>query len=326
MSRPVLIGTVALASYALFNIVCSIAVAIAWRTWLANRASATATHRARTLIHLRSIPALASAAITVFAIVPVFTIFEPETASEVAGPVVLVLALIAIAQAAAAGLIAAATTWRTYSAARTWLRGGVPLDVDPPAGVPAYVVESLAPIVALVGVFKPKLIAARSVIEACSIAELNAIVAHERGHLHSRDNLKRWLMACAPDALRWTPMHHEIATAWHDAAEDAADDVATTGDAASRVDLAQLIVKIARLAPAPAWREVTISPFVDPGGLNRRVRRLLVTDAPGTNARTPGWRPAAVLLAAAAAAAMALEPSTLERLYLATEAMIRFGR
>ena len=326
MSRPVLIGIVALASYALFNIVCSLAVAIAWRAWLATRSIAPATHRARTLIQLRSIPALASAAITTFAIVPVFAIFEPETTSEVAGPIVLALALIAIVQAAAAGLIAAATTCRTYGASRTWLRGGVPLDVDPPAGVPAYVVDSLAPIVALVGVFKPKLVAARSVIEACSVSELNAIVAHERGHLHSRDNLKRWLMACAPDALRWTPIHHEIATAWHDAAEDAADDAATTGDAAARVDLAQLIVKIARLAPAPAWREVTISPFVDPGGLNRRVRRLLVTDAAGTDARNSRWRSVTVLLIAVAVAATALPPSALERLYLATEALIRFGR
>ena len=39
---------------------------------------------------------------------------------------------------------------------------------------------------------------------------LPTIVAHERGHLHARDNLKRWLMTCAPDVLRWTPLHREI--------------------------------------------------------------------------------------------------------------------
>src|SRR5688500_13374191 len=98
--------------------------------------------------------------------------------------------------------------------------------------MPVFAIDSVAPIVALVGAFRPRLFAARSVIEACTGGDLAVIVAHERGHLHSRDNLKRWLMACLPDALRWMPMHHEIVAAWHDAAEDAADDAATPGDAA----------------------------------------------------------------------------------------------
>jgi Zn-dependent protease with chaperone function len=326
MSRPLLIVTVALASYALFNIACSIGLAIAWRTRLANRNGGPSTQRARALIQLRTVPVLAPVAITALLIVPAFVIFEPVKSSELVGPLVLALAAIASMQVTAAVTIALATTWRTSAAARQWLRGSAPLEVQPPAGVPAYVIDSMAPIVALVGVFKPKLIAARSVIEACSSRELNAIVAHERGHLHSRDNLKRWLMACAPDALRWTPIHHEIANAWHDAAEDAADDAATANDAALRLDLAQLIVKIARLAPGSAWREVTVSPFVDPSGLNRRVRRLLVERESLSASRASRTRRAALLLIAAAALSMVLQPPALEQLYLATEALIRLGR
>jgi beta-lactamase regulating signal transducer with metallopeptidase domain len=188
------------------------------------------------------------------------------------------------------------------------------------------VIESPAPIVALVGVFKPKLVAARSVIDACTTAELNTIVAHERGHLHSRDNLKRWVMACAPDALRWTASHNEIAAAWHDAAEDAADDAATAGDEGSRVDLAQLIVKIARLAPAPAWREATVSPFVEPGGLNRRVRRLLESGRNPQQRSQPRLRRAMLLMTGVVAAWTIAQPRSLETLYHAIEAVIRFGR
>ena len=221
--------------------------------------------------------------------------------------------------------MAFATLARTRAAARAWLQSARPLDVDPPAGVPAYTIESPAPIVALVGVFAPKLIAARTVIESCTIEELTAIVAHERGHLQARDNLKRWLMACAPDALRWTPIHQEIAAAWHDAAEDAADDVATRGDERARANLAALLVKIARLTPGAAWPAATVSPFVENDGLDRRVRRLL--DA----GRTPlGRRVTLVATRRSSCSAhaslhrVARRRST--RIYLVVEAVIALGR
>ena len=326
MSRGLLTVTVALASYALFNLALSIVVAVIWRRSMQARVDESSSRRARTLTRLRSIPALAAATITAVAVVPAFAIFEPVGASEVAGPVILALAAIAIAQIAAALIVAAATTWRTRVVAGKWLRAGAPLHVDPPVGIPAYAIDSLAPIVALVGVFRPKLVAARSVINACTATEFNAIVAHERGHLSSRDNLKRWLMACAPDGLRWTPIHLEIAAAWHDAAEDAADDAATAGDANSRVDLAELLVKIARLAPSSPRREVTISPFVEPAGLNRRVRRLLDRDLsqqqrPGSQRLSTMWATTAVV-----AASLLAQPPVLERVYHAVEALIRFGR
>lgn len=327
MTRPALIVTVALASYALCNIALSIVVAASWRLRIRAGQRASAGEWAQTLVRLRAIPVAGAIAITISSSIPAFVLFEPERASETPGPVVVVLAAIALAQLAVSAAIAVATSLRTRAAARQWLRRSMPLDVDPPAGVPAYVIESLAPIVALVGVFKPRLVAARTVIEACSTSELIAIVAHERGHLHARDNLKRWLMACAPDALRWTPIHHEIETAWHDAAEDAADDAATLGDSASRIDLAALIVKIARLAPAPAWREATVSPFIEPSGLNRRVRRLLAGSMPDPGHGNRDRRSTLLLTSAMlVATAMIAQPSLLERLYLAIEALVALGR
>ena len=222
--------------------------------------------------------------------------------------------------------MAVATLARTRAVARAWLRSATPLDVDPPAGVPAYAIDSLAPIVALVGVFSPKLIAARTVIEACTTEELTAIVAHERGHLHARDNLKRWLMACAPDALRWTPIHREIAAAWHDAAEDAADDAATRGDERARVDLAALLVKIARLTPEPSGRRPRSARSSSRSGLDRRVRRLLDLRRapldPLALAATRRHRPAA----RAQRSPSLISPAALEQIYDVVEAVIAFGR
>lgn len=324
MSRPWLIASVALASYAALNLAISGMVAAVWRRLAADQPGASPAARARQLVWLRACPSLGAAVITTTVIAPAFAIFEPEHASEMAGPIVIMLAALALLQIGASVVVAFATLASTRAAARAWLQSALPLDVDPPAGVPAYTIESLAPIVALVGVFTPKLIAARNVIESCTTEELMAIVAHERGHLQARDNLKRWLMACAPDALRWTPWHRDIAAAWHDAAEDAADDAATRGDEGARVSLAALLVKIARLTPEPSWPAATMSPFVEKGGLDRRVRRLLTSgECPSTPAR---WLPIAAWVLLGTTLAGTLSPAALAQVYLFVEAVIALGR
>lgn len=323
MSRPLLILLVGLGAFAAVNLLFSVTVALAWRAGILDHPSLAAASRARRLAWLRAVPSAASALLSLLVFVPVFIAFEPPRDSEPVGPIVLVLAAAAVAQLLAALGIAAATAIRTRAVARAWLRAGTPLDVQPPAGVPAYAIDSPAPIVALVGVFAPTLVAARAVIDACTSEELTAIVSHERGHLHARDNMKRWLMASAPDALRWTPIHHEICAAWHDAAEDAADDVATGDDEGARTSLATLLVKIARLAPNTAWPAATVSPFVQHHGLARRVRRLLAPAAPAS--RVASLWPAAVV-AGAALILGAASPGVLHGLFRIIETLVTFGR
>lgn len=324
MSRTVLTAAVALASYAVLNMGTSLVAAAWWRQRFAVDAGRNPAARARQLGRLRAWPCAAAALLTALLVVPAFVIFEPERASETAGPVIIILAATALLQIGASLVLAVSMLMRTRAAARRWLRAATPLDVEPPAGVPAFTVESSAPIVALVGVFNPKLLAARTVIESCTTEEFAAIVAHERGHLHARDNLKRWLMACAPDALRWTRWHREIAAAWHDAAEDAADDAATRGVERARVDLAALLIKIARLTPQPSRPAATVSPFVEISGLDRRVRRLL-----GAAEELPAprrWVPIMTTAAIGAALALVIRSGTFEQLYRAIEAIIAFGR
>ena len=325
MSRQMLILTVALAAYALLSVAASIVVALAWRSTIARHPHASPVIRARRLLWLRASSSLWPALLTLGVVTPAFAIFEPDRPSEVVGPVVIVLALVASIQIAVSLGIALAAALRTRAAVRTWLHGSVQLNLDPPAGVPAYVIDAAAPIVALVGSFRPKLVAARSVIKACTAAELAAIVAHERRHLYSRDNLKRLLLACAPDALRWTAAHQQIAAAWNDAAEDAADDAATPGDAASRVDLAALLIKIARLTPQRVWPAATISPFVEPQELDRRVRRLLEGEAACSN-RGSRRVTSILLIAMTLAVAGLAQPESLKQIYDLVEALIGLGR
>ena len=327
MSRAMLIVTVAAACYAICNVALAIAVAIVWRQsphrWQGNVAAV----RARRLLWLRAAPSGLAAFLTGAIVLPSFAMLEPRGGSEAVGPMLIAFALVGALQLAAAIVVATVTIMRTRAIERCWLRSAADLVVHPPAGVPAFAIDSLTPVVALVGVFSPKLVAAHRVIAACSGHELNAIVAHERGHLASRDNLKRWLLNCAPDALRCTPIHHEIVRAWHDAAEDAADDVASAGDVRARTDLAALLIKIARLATDPVRAGVTVSPFVEPDGLERRVHRLIAETAQPAAPR-PGVRFGLLgaLVLTLIASATASTPDAVWAIYDAVETLVAFAR
>ena len=192
MSRPMLVLSVALAAYAVLSTLASIVVAAAWR--IADMRGLPAQVRARKIILLRVCPSAAAAIFTVGLIIPGFVVFEPVRTSELAGPALLALAVAGSLLLLAALALAIRTTSITIGLERAWLRSATAFDFDPPAGIPAYAIDSPAPIVALVGVFSPKLLAARAVIDACSQQELANIVAHEHGHFRSMDNLKRWFM------------------------------------------------------------------------------------------------------------------------------------
>ncbi len=324
MSRPALIVTVAFAAYAAIS---SMLALIVWLMWQAHyaRGQADPARRATRLVMLRIAPSALGLVLSAGVVLPVYLAFEPVRDYEPVGPLMILLAAVGVAVIFAAARTAVRSAVLTGRVKRHWLRSASALDIDPPAGVPAYVIDAPSPMVALVGVVSPRLVAARAVIEVCSPDELAAIVAHERGHLHARDNLKRWLLTCAPDVLRWTPLHASIASAWRDAAEDAADDAATRGEEEARVDLAALLVKIARLAPSlptPA----AVSPFADEEGLDRRVHRLLT---PAERPLTASWQlliPGVTLTTALAVAVAVASPATFKQVYELVELAVGFGR
>jgi Zn-dependent protease with chaperone function len=323
MNRTLLIVTVCLGAYALLDLAVSAFIAILWRTRAVAPADLPPHTRARRLFLLRLVPTVTAAAATLAVVAPAFAMFEPVGHEEKMGPVMGLLAMTAVAHVSAAIAIAVRSLWLTARFERAWLRESDVIDA--PEGLRAYAVHSSTPIVALVGVFAPKLIAARSVIDACTGEELSRIVAHECGHLHSRDNLKRWLMASLPDTLRWTPVHHEIVDAWHHAAEDAADDATTSGEASERAELAALLLKIVRLTPHPTWATAVVSPFVESCGLERRVKRLLKPELepPAPVALVPMAVASVIVVAIVATLA---SPGSLESVFHAFERLVSIGR
>lgn len=318
-----MIAAVVFGAYALLEVALSALVAMVWRTRAVAPSHLPPVVRARRLLCLRLAPSGLAAVITLMVITPAFAIFEPFGLNERMGPAIAMLAGAAVLQWAVALMRAVYSLVLTRRIERGWLQCSSVLDVD--AAMPAYAIESHSPILALVGVFAPKLIAAGTIVDACSPEELACIVGHERGHWQANDNLKRWVMASLPDTLRWTPIHGEIVDAWHHAAEDAADDAASGADVVARAELAALLIKVVRLAPHPLWQAAIVSPFVERDGLERRVRRLLLPDLepPAPLAIVPML---AVLAIGLAAIAVLLSPAAMERVFDAFESLVALGR
>jgi Zn-dependent protease with chaperone function len=104
-----------------------------------------------------------------------------------------------------------------------------------------------SPLLALVGVVRPKLIVSRRLLETLSPVQFEAALRHERAHQRSRDNLKRLLLAMAPGILPFTGGFAGIERHWERYAELAADDDAADGRIDRAVALAEALIQVARL-------------------------------------------------------------------------------
>ena len=252
--------------------------------------------RAAVLFRMRMLPA-AVAAIVAFGIaMPVFFWFEPRESGESVPSTLLVIGA-AGAALLLRGAWRALCAWRaTRRVLRGWRARGRRIDLfDAP--LPVFAIEEPFPTVAVIGVARPALFIAERVLRECSGDEVRAMLHHECAHVAKRDNLKRFVMRACPDIVG-----ADLDRAWASAAEEAADAAAAARDPGVAVELAQALIRVARLAPAsPA--PVLASAFYLGGSIESRVRRLVDSgDAPDV-ARPFG---AASLCAAAACAAAAV--------------------
>lgn len=240
--------------------------------------------------------------------------FEPVHQGEHSGAPLLLLA------AAGVGLVvlAAARTWHAWRATRTLIRtwrssGAAPADVPGWPG-PAWAVDTTFPVVAVAGVHTAELFVSSGVLDACSPAELEVIVAHERAHLAGRDNLTRLLFLATPVTGRAA---RRLEEQWIATAEEVAD--LRARDAGDGVTLARALTKVARLAVDASTPPLMASALIGGDSLERRVRRLL---EPATD---PGRRVRG-LAALTAVPALAAGLFGLPLVYEAAEFLVRLGR
>jgi Zn-dependent protease with chaperone function len=286
--------TLALAWFILLNVATSVVVAIVSARQASVSGTSTWYQSPAFCLALRLSPAVLSVLFVAVLFLPSYWRYEPREFVEgfdVSLTTLAIAATVIIGSAVARGV----TAWRR-AARRTagWMRAARPLALTG-ISMPAFAIDTDAPIMALVGVLRPRLLITQPVLDALTDEELSAAVAHELGHRRALDNLKRLAMRAAPDLLSATRVARALERRWAVASEHAADRGAGDGDRA-RCALAAALVKVARLTPPVTPIGEPISALVDGGDITSRVQRLL-DDAPtARRGRTARWLAPAIAL------------------------------
>jgi Zn-dependent protease with chaperone function len=141
------------------------------------------------------------------------------------------------------------------------------------------------PLVAVIGAWRPRIVATESVRAACDAEEFRAVLAHEAAHLAARDTLKLLMQVAAPDALALSPIAAALTERWRVAAEFEADQRATQGDCGRRLALASALIKVARLLKSHAAPRPGLGMPVATDDVPGRVQALLAPPTPQARGR-----------------------------------------
>jgi Zn-dependent protease with chaperone function len=250
--------------------IMTLASAATWRLGQQRLARLAPHSRARAIATLRLLPAAAALAAAGVVLIA-FIRLEPADAREALG-VVLPAAALATVFAFIRRAAHAIRAWtQTARIVAEW-KGTAP------------VVDVEFPIVAVIGIWRPRLYVARRVVEACDREELDAMIAHERAHIAARDNVTRLCFLCAPFVVRGVAPELEIA--WTRASEEAADDAARR-DESSSLALASALTKVARLAMHRTMPLLQASAIFSGSSVSERIQRMLDTPVPVSGS---GWQ------------------------------------
>lgn len=283
-----------------FAAVNAIASLVAWPlgAWLLGRFRIQPPRRigATMLLTARLLPSMASLVFVLAVFLPAHLRFEPAETDESFGLVLGGLAAIGLALALRGAWRAGQWGLAGHRFARLTRRAGNPVEGDGSIG--AVEISGL-PGVSLAGIWRPRILIGSEALSALTRAELDVAISHEVAHRRSQDNLKRFLLCCAPDLFGRTRVARQLEARWQAEAECEADAAAVRGDSQRAVVLASALVKVARLACAgtthhmsragtagtAAWTSPWTAPwtmwsaFHVPTLLEMRVRRLVSSSA-----------------------------------------------
>ncbi|MFI5090436.1 MAG: M56 family metallopeptidase [Terriglobales bacterium] len=278
-------GVIALGVFPLVYVALSLLVGVGWRALRRDRRRVSTA----TAYGFRVLPLAAALVVVALFTVPSFLRFEPRWDDEPIGSAVLALAS-AGAVILIFGTINALLAWiRTSRSVSSWIADSQTLRLR--VTVPAFQTPESAPLLAVAGLCRPKLLVSGCARRLLDPGELDVAIRHELAHVRRRDNLKKLLLrACS------FPFLGALDRAWLEAAEINADDEAVQ-DERSALDLASALLKASRLSPRVPGPELAMDLVSGaPGAVAARVERLL--------AWTPRARPQRRLLPIAVPAAL----------------------
>jgi Zn-dependent protease with chaperone function len=288
------------------NSTASLVASLVWKFLKPRARSWSAASQASVLCLLRTLPVFAGITIVALLFAPAYIAYEPRENHE---EITLNLAFVAVFSALGIFLcvVRGVASWRaTTRLTADWLRNAELISV-PGIAIPAFRIEHRFPVVAIVGIFKPRLFIANQILRSLTNDELSAALAHEVGHLIARDNLKRGLLQACRDMLLIIPFGRTLDSAWKDASEAAADEYAAGRDQRVGLDLASALVKIARLVPIGSRPTLPAGAYFvigdDRSEFKDRVRNLVsLVGSQSSNPRAsligklPLWVPIAILV------------------------------
>ncbi|HXP63054.1 MAG TPA: M56 family metallopeptidase [Dongiaceae bacterium] len=304
-------GVIAMSVFVLVYVALSLLVGAGWRALHRDRRRVSSA----TAYGFRILPLVAAIVVVALFTVPSFLRFEPRWDDEPIG-----IAALALASAGAAilifGIVKALLAWiQTSRCVSSWTSDSRTLNLE--TAVPAFQTPESAPLLAVAGLCRPKLLISGCARRLLDPGELEAAVRHELAHVRRRDNLKKLLLrACA------FPFLDALDRAWLEAAEINADDEAVQ-DERSALDLASALLKVSRLAPRVRGPELAMDLVSGaPGAVTARVEWLLswTPQARPRRRLIPIGVPAALVAAVAAGLAYMW---VLARVHQFTELLVR---
>ena len=229
---------------------------------------------ARLLLAFRISPLLLSLFTVVAFCVPSYLWLEPEGNGERVGLACLLMALLGIAIWIPALVRAVGALRGTARYMHRCERHGRKITM-PGEASPALLLADKAPVLAVAGVFHPKLLISQRVMHGLSPEQREVALRHERAHLVAGDNFKRFLILLAPDAVPFVRSFRNLEQAWAKFTEWAADDQATEGDPQQALSLAAALVRVAKMGSKPQLGYLSCSLVGGDQQLSERVERLL---------------------------------------------------
>jgi hypothetical protein len=222
---------------------------------------------AAVMLAMRWLPGLLGVFVAGFLCVPSYLRLEEVEGDEEMGFLCLGLAALAVLSYLIPVMRTTISVLRSERRLRTLLMGAEQESND------VSIIRQTSPAMALVGLFKSRVVVSREVMGLLTRDQMDAALEHERAHSNSGDNYKRLVLQCAPI----DGSSRKLRGAWARFTEWAADDQSTGGDSAKSVALASALVSVARLKLPPC---AVVTPHAsllvaDESDLRLRVERLL---------------------------------------------------
>ena len=217
----------------------------ALRVVIAVTRRARAATAANLLFVFRGFPLVISLVASLGLALPAFLEFEPHATHENPGPALLLLGGLGLLITFGVVLRCLQILRLTLSLEREWLKNAIPLMISF-NGIPVFCVNHSGSLMAVVGIFRPRIFVSRDVADLLSEEELRAALSHEVAHVSAGDNLRHFLLKLTQTS-RLLRRLSEIDLMWASASEIAADERAIA-QGASPLDLSSALVKVGRLS------------------------------------------------------------------------------